>query len=225
MWNVTWKVRLNIRLIVFSSLIALTTSHVVAMPIEPGLQDSGLASNPLPSQAKTTPEKRPVLSVPYKMPADGELTLGLYDEDGQLVRWLTQGDFRYAGQNKEDWDGLDQYGNPAAPGNYTLKGVYHAPITTDYKVSVVNPGNPPWPTPDDKGDWLSDEYDPQAALTDGKWVYLAAPGNELGYSIIAVDETGQTAVGNSGHFRWACDKSGPERRLPLRSLFWRITHR
>jgi len=195
MWNVTWKVRLNIRLIVFSSLIALTTGHAVAMPIEPGLQHPVLASSPRPSQAKAIPEKRPVLSVPYKMPADGELTLGLYDKDGQLVRWLTQGDFRYAGQNKEDWDGLDQYGNPAAPGNYTLKGVYHAPITTDYKVSVVNPGNPPWPTPDDKGDWLSDEYDPQAAVTDGKWVFLAAPGNELGYSIIAVDETGQRQWG------------------------------
>ena len=195
MWKTTWKVRLNIRLIVFSSLLALTTGHTAAMQIERGRQDLAIPSNPLPSQAKTTPQKRPVLSVPYKMPADGELTLGLYNKDGQLVRWLTQGDFRYAGQNKEEWDGLDQYGNPAAPGNYTLKGVYHAPITTDYKMSVVNPGNPPWPTPDDKGDWLSDEYDPQAAVTDGKWVYLAAPGNELGYSIIAVDETGQRQWG------------------------------
>ena len=62
-------------------------------------------------------------------------------------------------------------------------------------MSVANPGNPPWPTPDGKGDWLSDEYDPQAAVTDGKWVYLAAPGSELGYSIIAVDETGQRQWG------------------------------
>ena len=90
------------------------------MQVARGRQDSVLASSPRPSQAKTT-EKRPVLSVPYKMPADGELTLGLYDKDGQLIRWLTQGDFRYAGQNKEDWDGLDQYRNSVAPGNYTLR--------------------------------------------------------------------------------------------------------
>jgi len=248
MWETTRKARLNIRFIVFSLLVALTTGHIAAIPLEPGLQDVVPASSPVPSQnidlgnelnqrrgvagddgntsmgvikaeddsamtamlaepisvilktrhafqTKAIPEKRPVLSVPYKMPGDGDLTLGLYDKDGQLVRWLTQGDFRYAGQNKEDWDGLDQYGDPVAPGNYTLKGVYHAPITTDYKMSVLNPGNPPWPTPDDKGDWLSDEYDPQAAVTDGKWVYLAAPGNELGYSIIAVDESGQRQWG------------------------------
>ena len=140
-------------------------------------------------------DTRQVLSVPYKMPADGELTLGLYDKNGQLIRWLVQDEFRYTGNNKETWDGLDQYGHPAAAGNYLLRGIYHASITTDYKMSAVNPGNPPWPTPDDKGDWLSDEYDPQAAVTDGKWVYLAAPGAELGYSIIAVDETGQRQWG------------------------------
>jgi hypothetical protein len=161
-----------------------------------------LANSPLANfmtcnefQSQTTAEKRPGLAIPYKMPANGELTLGLFDKDGQLLRWLTQSDYRYAGDNKEPWDGLDQYGNPVPAGNYTLKAIYHAPITTDYIMSVCNPGKPPWPTPDDKGDWLSDEYDPQAAVTDGKWVYLAAPGGELGYSIIAVDETGQRQWG------------------------------
>jgi len=164
------------KLAVFSLLITLTLGYAGATPAEP-------------------PQKSPILSVPYKMPADGELTLGLYDRNGQLLRWLVRGDYRYAGENKEVWDGLDQYGNPVPAGNYTLKAIYHTPITTDYKMSVANPGNPPWPTPDDKGDWLSDEYDPQAAVTDGKWVYLAAPGNELGYSIIAVDEAGQRQWG------------------------------
>lgn len=172
---------LHIRLILVFLVAALSYSQI-------GYGQVG--AKPAP-----TPSKSPVLSIPYKMPADGELTLGLYDKDGQLIRWLAQGDYRYAGDNKEVWDGLDQYGNPAAPGNYTLKGIYHAPITTDYKTSVANPGLPPWPTADDKGDWLSDEYDPQAAVTDGKWVYLASPGSEMGYSIVAVDENGQRQWG------------------------------
>lgn len=58
-----------------------------------------------------------------------------------------------------------------------------------------NPGTPPWPTADGKGDWLSDEGDPQAAATDGKWVFLAAPGSEKGWSVIAVDENGQRQWG------------------------------
>ena len=146
-------------------------------------------------QTRTAPEKGPLLSVPYKMPAEGEVTLGLYDKDGHLLRWLIQGDHRDVGENTEPWDGLDQYGNRVAPGNYILKAVYHPSITTDYKMSVCNPGNPPWPTADDKGDWLSDEYDPQDAVTDGKWIYLAAPGSELGYSVIAVDGNGQRQWG------------------------------
>ncbi len=166
----------RIRLAITSLLIALSVACAEATPGEP-------------------PQSSQVLSVPYKMPADGDLTLGLYDRNGQLLRWLVRGEFRYAGENKESWDGLDQYGNPVPPGAYTLKAIYHTPITTNYKMSVANPGNPPWPTPDDKGDWLSDEYDPQAAVTDGKWVYLAAPGDELGYSIIAVDQTGQRQWG------------------------------
>lgn len=152
-------------------------------------------SNRVSFHVKTTLEKRSALSVAYKMPADGELTLGLYDKGGRLLKWLAQDGYRYAGENQEPWDGLDQWGNPVPAGSYALKGIYHAPITTDYLATVCNPGNPPWPTPDDKGDWLSDEFDPQAAVTDGKWVYLAAPGCELGYSIIAVDETGQRQWG------------------------------
>src|SRR5271168_1072817 len=166
----------KVRLAVVSLLTALSVVYAGATPGEP-------------------PQSSQVLSVPYKMPADGDLTLGLYDSNGQLLRWLVRGEFRYAGENKEPWDGLDQYGNPVPAGAYTLKAIYHPHITTDYKMSVANPGNPPWPTPDDKGDWLSDEYDSQAAATDGRWVYLAAPGNELGYSIIAVDETGQRQWG------------------------------
>jgi hypothetical protein len=167
---------MNNRFITTFLFLAISIGHTGAQTAKPQAQSPGL-------------------NVPYKMPADGELTLGLYDKDGQLVRWLTQGEFRYAGDNKEPWDGLDQYGNTAAVGSYMLRGVYHATITTDYRMSVANPGNPPWPTADDKGDWLSDEYDPQAAVTDGKWVYLAAPGSELGYSIIAVDENGQRQWG------------------------------
>ena len=156
---------------------------------------AGLCSGQQSPRPAAGAAKSPGLSVPYKIPADAEVTLGLYDRNGQLVRWLVQDEYRYSGNNSEIWDGLDQYGHPAAAGSYALRGIYHSPITTDYKLSVVNPGNPPWATADDKGDWLSDEYDPQAVATDGKWVFLGAPGNELGWSIIAVDETGQRQWG------------------------------
>jgi hypothetical protein len=142
-------------------------------------------------------EKRPVLSIAYTMPQDGQVTLGLFDPAGSLIRWVAQDVFRYKGDNQEPWNGLDQWGQPVTPGSYVVKALYHAPLTTDYKMSVDNPGNPPWSTPDDKGDWLGDESNPQAAATDGKWVFLACPDCEKGISIMAVDETGQRQWGVS----------------------------
>jgi DNA-binding beta-propeller fold protein YncE len=129
------------------------------------------------------------------MPADAEVTVGLFAADGKLLRWVVQGQFAYAGENHQSWDGLDQWGQPVPAGTYRLKAAYHAPLVTDYKLSLCNPGSPPWPTADDKGDWLSDEADPQAVATDGKWVFLGAPGCELGFSVMALDEKGRRQWG------------------------------
>ena len=135
------------------------------------------------------------LHVPYNLPKDGQTSLGLFDGAGRLVRWLLMSEFRRAGANAETWDGLDNFGKPLPAGDYEIRGLYHPPLKLDYQMSASNCGRPPWPTVDGKGDWLSDESNPQAAATDGKWVYLAAPGSEKGWAIMAVDETGQRQWG------------------------------
>jgi hypothetical protein len=134
-------------------------------------------------------------AVAYRMPENGRLSLGLYDKNGALLRWLVQDEFRRAGDHREAWNGLDQWGRKVAPGIYTVKGLCHAPLKTDYLLTVDNPGRPPWPTPDGRGDWLSDEGNPQAAATDGSWIFLNAPNSEKGFSTIAVDGTGQRRWG------------------------------
>ena len=135
------------------------------------------------------------IHIAYTMPQDGNLTLGLYGKEGKLLRWLVQDQFRHAGDHQVAWNGLDQWGKPVPAGDYSLKAIYHAPLTTDYQMAVCNPGRPPWPTSDGRGDWLCDEANPQAAVTDGQWVFLASPGSERGCSIIALDETGQRQWG------------------------------
>jgi hypothetical protein len=136
-------------------------------------------------------------AVAYHMPVDGQLTLGLYDEKGALLRWLVKDEHRSAGDHRESWNGLDQWGRKMSPGTYQVRGLCHAPLVADYLLTVDNPGQPPWPTPDGRGDWLSDEGNPQAAVTDGKWVFLAAPNSEKGYSTLAVDETGKRCWGTN----------------------------
>ncbi|HEX4140211.1 MAG TPA: hypothetical protein VHY09_07670 [Candidatus Methylacidiphilales bacterium] len=137
------------------------------------------------------------LAVSYQMPADGELTLGLYTRDGALLRWLVQDDFRRSGENRATWDGLDQWGHRVPAGDYVLRGIYHAPLSADYQLTVANPGTPPWPTRDGRGDWLSDEGNPQAVASDGDGIYLGAPNSEKGFTVIGLDDTGKRQWGTN----------------------------
>ena len=134
-------------------------------------------------------------AINYTLPKDGEVTLGIYDQQGQLLRTVISAESRSQGRLSETWDGLDQWGKPIPAGSYVLKGLYHPTVTTNYVTTFGNPGNPPWPTTDGKGDWLSDESAPQGVASDGQWVFLAAPGSEKGWTIIAVDGTGQRQWG------------------------------
>src|SRR5580704_4858266 len=54
------------------------------------------------------------------LPKDGEVTLGIYDQQGQLLRTVISGESRSQGKITESWDGLDQWGKPIAAGSYVL---------------------------------------------------------------------------------------------------------
>ncbi len=159
---------------------------------------------PRGSGADPRPAVTAPLSFAYTMPRDAEVTLGVFDGRGGLLRWLTRSDFRRAGPNTERWDGRDQDGNPLPAGEYTVKALYHDPLGTEYQLSVGNPGNPPWPTPDGKGDWLGDESNVQSAATDGDWVWLASPCSEKGFAIIALDGRGQRQWGAANELQPRC---------------------
>jgi len=143
-------------------------------------------------------EGRSPLAFAYTMPRDAEVTIGVFNKNGGLLRWLTRSEFRRAGKNTEYWDGHDQDGKPLPAGGYIIKALYHDPLGLEYQLSVGNPGTPPWSTADGKGDWIGDESNVQSAVSDGDWVWLASPSSEKGFSIIGVDGAGQRrwGVGN-----------------------------
>lgn len=153
---------------------------------------------------ESTLQPRGGLPYKYTIPGEANVTLGVYDTEGHLLRWITRGVHRRAGANTEYWDGLDQWGQPLAAGTYQVKGLAFSPIGLDYKFTIGNPGTPPWPTADGKGDWLADESTPQAVATDGDWVFLGSPCAEKGWGIIAVDGTGQRQWGYCGPINPRC---------------------
>ncbi len=169
-------------------------SRVIAVLISCGLVPL-LLPRLLEAQQANNKSQPGAPSISYTLPKSGEVTLGIYDQQGKLLRTVLSAESRTAGKLTDSWNGLDQWGKPIPAGSYTLRGIYHPPLTTNYVMSFGNPGNPPWPTMDGKGDWLSDERVGQAAATDGKWVFLAATGSEKGSAVMAVDEKGQKQWG------------------------------
>ncbi len=135
------------------------------------------------------------LAYSYSLAREANVSLGVYDAEGHLLRTLLKDAPRRAGRNTEYWDGKDQFGGVVKPGRYGVRGIEHPPIELRPALSVGNPGSPPWPTADGRGDWISDESPAQGAVTDGSNVYLAAPGSEKGNSIIAVGPDGKRLWG------------------------------
>ncbi|MGI6494773.1 MAG: hypothetical protein ACOX5G_01555 [Kiritimatiellia bacterium] len=136
-------------------------------------------------------EPEPRLAAPYTMPRDGHVSIGVFHADGRLVRQLAVGAWREKGVQAEPWDGLDMHGEPVAPGDYRIRGIVRDKIAWDYIGTLGNPGSPPWPTADGRGDWLSDEAPPQGVATDGENVYVAAPGSENGFAVMKLGPDGR----------------------------------
>lgn len=139
-------------------------------------------------------DRPPAKSVTCTAPKAGVMSLGVYDREGRLVRTLLKAENR-AAELCEPWDLKDQFGAFVAPGDYALRGLVTDGVTCDYCHTLGNPGVPAWPTPDGRGDWLSDEAPPQAVATDGETVFVAAPGSEKGFAVMAID-------GSSGRRLW-----------------------
>jgi len=146
--------------------------------------------------AGVPPEPVLPLEFRYEVPEDAQITLQLFDRNGQSRRILVAQQDRPAGMNIERWDGLDDHGNPLPSGEYLWKGIYHAPIAAKYRFSVHNSGTPAYPTDDNKGGWGSDHSSPTVvtALKDG--MILAWGLAEYGWGIIRTDLNGRKQWGS-----------------------------
>jgi hypothetical protein len=72
-----------------------------------------------------------------------------------------------------EWNGLDDYGYAAPPGDYRVRGCSHAGLQATYEYSFLNPGSPPWELYKNSG-WGGDHGFPHAIAClrghgDGPW--------------------------------------------------------
>ena len=145
---------------------------------------------------KGLPVEKPLpLSFDYDLPEAGEVTIALYDENGEMVRQIITEHSRNAGQNVERWDGLDAVGTPLPAGEYTWKGLYHPGIETEFRLSVHNSGNPSYKTADNTGGWGADHGEPRTVVATGDRMLLSWDVCESGWGIIRTNLSGQKQWG------------------------------
>jgi len=131
----------------------------------------------------------------YQLLHERQVSLGIFDAQGQLVRTLLTGNARPAGTVQEAWDGLNDFGDPLPPGKYTYKALTHTDIAQKFVVSIHNAGTPPWVTADGAGSWGGDHGVPLDAACSGDRVYLLWNAAEAGWNLIACTLDGKKLWG------------------------------
>ena len=106
------------------------------------------------TSANKTPGGGIRIEIPYSAPADGFLSLALNNDRGQLVRSLLHARPVKAGNGTVPWEGTSDLGIPQPGGVYSTKAVFFTEKPkAEYVMTVGKNGNPPYRTPDGKGDW------------------------------------------------------------------------
>jgi hypothetical protein len=91
------------------------------------------------------------------------------------------------------WDGLNDSGEPVAPGSYQLRGLSRGTFDAQYDMCYYNPGTPTWKTRDGKGAWGADHYPPKWVARAGDIMVLAWKFAEGGSGIIGIGPDGTKA--------------------------------
>jgi len=144
----------------------------------------------------------PGIPITFTLPQDSFVTLVIDDTRGNRVRNLVAEKAMPAGQQTVSWDGLDDYGNAVAIGDYHWKGLYRGPIHQVYQMSAYDAGaRVPWFTTavqkgTDSG-WLSDHNPTWSVAAVGDKIFAGAITSENGQDMMALDLDGKKLWGIS----------------------------
>ncbi len=132
-----------------------------------------------------------VATVGYTIKTAGAVSLGVYDQQGRLLRTLQSGKKQEAGKNAVEWDGKDDLGRDLPSGQYTLKGLV-ANLGWDYQMMMGSAGKPPYLAADGTGAWGGVHQNVKDTATDssGKYLYLLWGMEEGTPGLLKVDPAG-----------------------------------
>jgi len=117
------------------------------------------------------------IAIDYDQPLDGKATIVIDDAKGKRVRNLIAAQPLGKGRQRIVWDGIDEQGHVAPPGDYRWRAVAHPGLAPNFLFDFVNgPG--------------SNHGTLHAATSDGRSLFLASPVAEGGHEIIELAPDG-----------------------------------
>ncbi|PTY01582.1 hypothetical protein DB346_12635 [Verrucomicrobia bacterium LW23] len=107
----------------------------------------------------------------FEQVLDGKSTIVIENAEGVRVRNLVTAQSFTKGKQRIAWDGLDEKGNPALPGEYKWRAISHPGLAPRHQMSFVDaPG--------------SNHGTLEAAVTNGTSLFMAATVAEGGHEIV-----------------------------------------
>jgi len=135
-----------------------------------------------------------------KVPSDAKtITLTLNTPDGHRIRNVAGGfqtDLYKIGEEDGEtivevlWDGLDENGDLAAPGEYIVTGIAANGIDGYFESSFYNPGTPAWGTASTASAWGADHTYPHRLAAAGDGVVICCQFAEGGYGTFLMGTSG-----------------------------------
>ncbi len=139
--------------------------------------------------------------VPFELPQDSRVSLALYDQEGRMVRTLLTGKPLAQGKHTATWDGLDRYGNPLSPGEYTWRLLATDGLRAEFITQVGQNPIPVW----EKG--VCNHEPPTAAAVDATGVYRIGSFDEGAHAGVKTDLNGQ--------YLWTTDRDKADPWCPF----------
>lgn len=154
------------------------------------------------------------IPISFQLDKESYVTLVIEDSKGDRVRNLVSETLFPAGDNTVYWNGADDHGRKnvgphgnyeiketlVEPGDYKVRGLARDKVNLIYEFTIYNPVNPPWRTPDTKGQWLSDHTPPRCILFlpgDAPQMLIGSPVAEGAHGLVWVDLEGRKIGGKA----------------------------
>ncbi|MFP4028194.1 MAG: PA14 domain-containing protein [Candidatus Brocadiia bacterium] len=133
---------------------------------------------------RTIPEHG--ITFTYELEEPGQVSAGVYNHHGVLVRTLLRAQPQDPGKHILHWDGLDRLGKPQPPGKYTIKLLRKPPFKKEFIMQVgVNPSSKPYHR------WVGDFGGGTSVAVDDSGMYISSRNAEGNFMLLkqSVDGT------------------------------------